>query len=307
MNKNAHLAGLGFATIFGFSSLFSKLTLSYIPPMGLLAYHFLIASLTFYILKVIGVIRFKFERHMIFALLPVIIFQPVLYFIFETYGLNLTSSGEAGLMIALIPIFVALLSALLLKEKPSLIQVLFILTSVSGVVLIQSYKSFELGSPIWGFLLLFGSVLAAAFFNIASRHAHTSYRATEITYMMMFAGAITFNTIYIIELLIKGQIVHYVSDIININVFIPVFVLGAFISTCGFCLVNYTLHHMPAHISSIYTNLSTIVALIAGMIFLHESVTIYHIIGSVLIIIGVYGTIVFQNKKAAKEATLKAH
>lgn len=304
MNKKAHLAGLGFAIIFGFSFLFSKLALEVISPIGLLAYRFLIASIIFYLLKVFHIITFRFEKQMIFRLLPVIIFQPVLYFIFETYGLTLTTSGEAGLMIALIPIVVALLSGLLLKEKPSFIQIVFIILSVSGVVLIQLYKSFETGGSVLGFILLFGAVISAALYNITSRYANQRYRASEITCLMMFAGAISFNMIYIIELIMKGNITRYVTDFISLDVLLPTFVLGAFISTGGFFLVNYTLHHMPAHISSIYTNLSTIVALIAGMIFLQETLSMYHIIGSVFIVSGVYGTIVFQNKKAAKQTTL---
>ena len=306
MNKKAHLAGLGFSIIFGFSFLFSKLALSNIAPMGLLAYRFLIAFIVFFLLKVTKIIHFKFEKHMLFVIVPVIVFQPVLYFIFETYGLDLTSSGEAGLMIALIPIFVALLSAMLLHEKPSLFQVVFIMISVSGVILIQTYKSFELGSSIWGFMLLFGAVISAAFYNISSRHANQSYRASDITYLMMMAGAITFNSIYMIDLLIKGEIQSYMTNLYAFDVFFPVFILGAIISTGGFFLVNYTLHHMPAHISSIYTNLSTIVALLAGAIFLEETISVYHVIGSILIIAGVYGTIVIQNMKAAKKASLSS-
>ncbi len=302
MTRKAHIAGIGFSIIFGFSFLFSKLALDHVSPMGLLAYRFLFAFLVFYMLKLTKIIIFKFERRMLFALLPVIIFQPVLYFIFETYGLNLTTSGEAGLMIALIPICVALLSALLLREKPSFWQILFISISVSGVILIQTYKSFELNSSIWGFILLFGAVLSAAFYNITSRKASQSYKASEITYLMMIAGAISFNLIYMVELLMNGSIVAYVTVLFNWQVFLPVFVLGAIVSTAGFFLVNYTLHHMPAHISSIYTNLSTVVALIAGMLFLQETISLFHILGSILIISGVYGTIIIQNKKAAKEA-----
>ncbi len=303
MNKKAHLAGIGFSTIFGFSFFLSKVALTSIPPLGILAYRFLAALIVFYMLKTFNIIHFKFRKSMLIALLPVIIFQPVLYFIFEVYGLRLTTSGEGGLMIALIPIFVTILSAMLLKEKPTFWQVIFILISVSGVIVIQTYKSLTLNSSIWGFVLLLGAVISAAIFNITSRHASKRYKAIEITYLMMMAGAISFNMIYIIDLLFKGNIAGYVTYLFDWQAFLSVFVLGSIVSTAGFFLVNYTLHHIPAHISSIYTNLSTVVTLIVGSLFLQEAISIYHIIGSILIISGVYGTIVFQNKKAAKKAT----
>jgi drug/metabolite transporter (DMT)-like permease len=61
-------------------------------------------------------------------------------------------------------------------------------------------------------------------------------------------------------------------------------------SVLGFFFVNYALSQLPAHVSSIYANISTIVSVIAGYFFLNEPVGIYHIIGGILIITGVYGT-----------------
>ena len=43
--------------------------------------------------------------------LVVALFQPILYFIFETVGVDLTSASESGIVIALIPVVVATLSA----------------------------------------------------------------------------------------------------------------------------------------------------------------------------------------------------
>ena len=65
MNKKAHLAGIGFSTIFGVSFLFSKMALIHIDPMALLAYRFLFAGVTFFILRLTHVITFKFEKRML--------------------------------------------------------------------------------------------------------------------------------------------------------------------------------------------------------------------------------------------------
>ena len=60
-------------------------------------------------------------------------------------------------------------------------------------------------------------------------------------------------------------------------------------SIIGFFLVNYSLSRLPAHVSAIYINITTIVSVLAGYFFLNESIGIYHLIGGV-IIVGVYGT-----------------
>ena len=118
MKTKGHIAGISFALIFGFSFMFSKIALesSDVTPMGLIAYRFLIAFLVFEVLRLTKVIKIRFNKEFAIPVFLVAFFQPILYFIFETYGLNLTSSSEAGMMIALIPIFVTIFSSFVLHE-----------------------------------------------------------------------------------------------------------------------------------------------------------------------------------------------
>lgn len=299
MTKKIHIAGILFASIFGFSFLFSKIALSYVTPIGLIAYRFLIAFITFEILRQLKIIKINIKKEQMKYLIAVAFFQPILYFLFETFGLNLVSSGEAGMMIALIPIFVAILSSLIIKEKPKPIQVLFILLSVTGVIIIQLSKlGSENNSEVLGFILLLLAVISAAMFNIASRTAsQKALRPMEVTYFMMLFGAFTFNIIYVIQLIIEQRIADYITNLLYIDILLPIVYLGIVASIGGFFLVNLVLSKVPAHVSSIYANLSTIVAIIAGVILLDETITLYHIIGSIFIIIGVYGTVRFNRRR----------
>lgn len=291
MNKLGHFAGISFAVIFGFSFMFSKIALEYVSPMGVIAYRFLLAFLVFELLRLTKVVKIRFQKHFIMPVFLVAIFQPILYFIFETYGLDLTTSAEAGMMIALIPIFVTILSTVFLNEKPTKTQLLFILLSVSGIVLIQVLKSgFNLNSNIFGFFLLFFAVLSAALFNIASRKASEHLKAHELTYFMMLSGAIVFNIIYVIQLAAGQNLGDYFGSINNVEFIISIAYLGIVASIGGFFLVNFALGILPAHVSSIYANLSTVVAVIAGYLILKEAVYWYHLVGGIMIIAGVYGT-----------------
>jgi drug/metabolite transporter (DMT)-like permease len=304
MTKKVHLAGIAMATIFGFSFMFSKMALLYISPIGLIAYRFLVALIVFEILRLSKVIKIRFQRSQFKYLFWVAIFQPILYFLFETYGLERTTSGEAGMMIALIPIFVTLLSTVILKEKPRPIQFLFIILSVSGVLLIQLLKAEGgLEVEVLGFLLLLGAVLSAALFNIASRTASRTVKPYELTYFMMLFGAVVFNIMYLIDLIIKGELLSYITNLFYMELLIPIFYLGIIASIGGFFLVNFALSKAPAHITSIYANLSTIVAIIAGAILLSEPLYSYHLIGGLMIVTGVYGTVAFRKYKNHRVVT----
>lgn len=296
--KHVHIAAMMYATIFGFTFMFSKVALNYVRPVGLIAYRFLIAFVVLEILRLLKVVTIRFDRKNIKKLILVSLLQPVLYFIFETYGLKLTTSGEAGMMIALIPIFVTLFSALILKEKAKYTQLFFIILSVSGVVLIQiCTKTANGDAHFLGFLLLLGAVIAAALFNIASRDASKVYKPQEITYFMMLGGAIIFNVIYIIQLLIDSKISDYITNLTHIELLGPILYLGIVASIGGFFLVNFALSKLPAHVSSIYSNLSTVVAIIAGALILKEGFFVYHYVGAAMIITGVYGTVRFNRSK----------
>jgi len=291
MNKLGHIAGILFSLIFGFSFMFSKIALDYVTPMGLIAYRFLLAFIVFEILRLTKVVKIRFQKELLIPVLLVAFFQPILYFIFETYGLAKTPSSEAGMMIALIPIFVTILSTLFLNEKPTLGQILFILLSFSGVFLIQVLNGGDGGrSSFLGIALLLLAVISAALFNIASRNASKKVNPYEITYFMMLAGAFVFNVIYLIQLLLNGNINTYFTSFSSLTVIGPILYLGIVASIGGFFLVNYALSKLPAHVSSIYANLSTVVAVIAGYVFLNESLNWYHIVGGAMIILGVYGT-----------------
>ncbi len=290
MNKLPHLSGIAFSIIFGFSFMMSKIALENISPIAVISYRFLVAFLFFEILRRTKIIKVKINKKEFLSIALVAVFQPVLYFLFETFGLQLTTSGEAGLMIALIPIFVTIMSAIILKEKPLRSQLFFIILSFLGVIFIQLFKnqlSFE--SSTLGFVLLLFAVISAALFNIASRSAARSHKPHEITYVMMFFGAISFNLIYIVQLAMDKELDRYITNFTNIEVILPIVYLGIVASIFGFFLVNYSLSKLPAHISSIYSNIATVVAVIAGAVFLNEPLRFYHIIGGAMIIIGVYG------------------
>ena len=292
MNKLVHLAGILFSTIFGFSFMFSKIALNYVSPMGLIAYRFLIAFIVFEVLRQCKVVRIRFDPTFFKMLFLVALFQPILYFIFETFGLRYTQSSEAGMMIALIPIFVSIFSSIILKEKTKKLQIFFILLSVSGVIYIQASKSnMGFDFELLGFVLLLGAVISAALFNIASRSASKNIKPYELTYFMMLFGAVVFNVLYVVQLLFEKRPLDYINNMLHPQIVFPVLYLGIIASIVGFFLVNFALSKLPAHVSSIYANLATIVAIIAGALILDESIATYHIIGSAMIIIGVYGTV----------------
>jgi drug/metabolite transporter (DMT)-like permease len=284
-----YLAGLGFASIFGFSFMFTRGALEHIQPFHLLGLRFGTAVLAMAILRLSGLVTIRIKWSDYKALLPLAIFQPIIYFSTETTGVQLTSSSQAGMMIAVIPIFVTILAAIILREQPAPMQLPFILASVGGVFFIMAMQTQNgSGASTLGSMLLMGAVMAAACYNIASRYASQTYSPLQTTWVMMVVGAVTFNTVAVAQSLATGSISQYFLPLPL--VWPAVAYLGILSSVLAFFLINFSLSKLTAIQSSVFANLVTVIAIAAGVIFRGEPFHWFHAVGTAAILAGVYGT-----------------
>ncbi|HHT05206.1 MAG TPA: EamA family transporter [Hydrogenispora sp.] len=277
--------------IFGFSFIFTKGALDHITPHQLLAFRFITAALVLTLLRALRVIKIDLKNRPLGRVLLLALFQPVLYFILETTGINLTTASEAGLMIALIPVFVTLLAALFLKEIPSPLQAASILTSVFGVgFIVLGGGRLSTSGHTLGLVALLGAVLSAAIFTILSRWLSQQFRPVELTFVMMWAGAIFFGGLAFFEAQNRLTPTPILALLQQREVWTAVLYLGLLSSVVAFFGMNYFIAKIGAARSAVFANLSTIVSVAAGIGLRGEPFHWYHLVGGVLILLGVAGT-----------------
>ncbi|WP_026895426.1 DMT family transporter [Clostridiisalibacter paucivorans] len=296
------ISGVLISTIFGLSFLFTKLALIELEdrPFQLLAYRFAIAAIILTILRLMGKVKVDFTGKRVHILFLLAFFQPISYFICETIGIRLTSSSEAGMMTALMPVIVTILASIILKEKTSRSQIIFIIISVSGVLFINIMKGGATGNYIGG-IVLFLAVLSGSFYNILSRKSSLQFKPEETTFVMMWVGAIVFNGVSIIKHIYHGNLSDYFVPLSNIKLLIPVLYLGVLSSIVAFFLFNYMLSKLEASRAAVFANLTTVVSILAGVFILKESFYWYQGIGGIVILIGVWGTNYFSIPRKIKE------
>ena len=284
-------AGFAVALIFGLSFMFTKQALETLPTALLLSSRFSLAALLLTFLWLSGAIKINLKNKPFKKLMLLSLFQPIAYFIFETTGVKLTSSSEAGIMIALIPVVVSIFAAVFLKERPSKSQLFFIAASVLGVIFIVLMSGSEDSTGHFaGILFLFGAVLTAGVYNILSRKFSADFTPVEITFAMMWAGAAVFSIVSAVTGMLNGNLDDYITYLSSASTLIPILYLGILSSVCAFFMLNYMLSKIPASNSSVFSNLTTVVSIIAGVFIRHEAFHWYQFAGSVVIILGVWGT-----------------
>lgn len=146
----------------------------------------------------------------------------MLYFVFETFGAKLTSASESGVVIALVPLAVTVLSVFMLVEKISFIQGACIGAAVAGVIVMALGGTGAAGGSreehLLGILLLFGAVMAGAYYNIFSRRAAADFHPMEITFVMMWLGALVFNAIGLVQSGLAGHLGVYAASLRHLPV-----------------------------------------------------------------------------------------
>ncbi len=280
--------------IFGFSFMFSRMALSVAQPFVMLAYRFSIAFLFINVIcihsrrrRLGGWLRFQIPWRECAPLLLLGLIQPVLYFLCESYGISMTNATVSGIIIALIPIVALACGFLFMRERPSLKQIAFSILSIAGVVVMTLQQSAEGDIRFLGVLLLVGAVVCGAAYNILSRFLSGRFSALERTYVMMLTAAVSFVLLAACTNLKTPDAL--IAPVKDIKFMASMLYLSLFSSILAFLMLNYAATVLPVSKSTAFCNITTVLSVFAGVVFLGESITYVSLIAAAVIIIGVFG------------------
>lgn len=283
-NNKAVLASIIGNSIFGFSYMFTKVVLDVMDNYVMLSVRFIIAFLIMTGLLLFGKASFDFRKK-ISPLLILGFLHPVLYFTLETYGIAYTNSVITGSLVATVPIISMVMAAIFLKEHFLPCQLLFAFISFSGVVLI-SISGQRSGIRLFGIVILLAAVVVGTGYSLVTRKLSGQYTAFERTYVMFALGAVAFTTIALIT---KKQ--EYIPQVVavfsNMTTLVSMIYLAVMSSVVAFFCLNYATTSLPVAKTTSYTNLGSVVSMVAGAVFLSEPVGFLHITGCALILTGV--------------------
>ncbi len=283
------ICSLAASGLFGFSFLATKVAISQAPVFSLLSWRFILAFAAMSLCVALGVFKIELRGKNLWPLLLISLFQPILYFLGETYGLTRISSSEGGTIIACIPIITLLLMPILTKEQPTRRQWVSIAISVLGVILVGTTKGAAASFSLTGYLLvLLAAVSDAVFLNLTRRFS--GYTGVERSYMMAGVGAVVFTAIALIENGLAGTLpTFFVLPLHN-----RAFLLGCLYLAVGCSVIAYILRNLaisrlgPGRAGS-FAGVTTLVSVLAGVLLLGEGFDLLQGVGTLLVLIGVYG------------------
>ena len=127
-------------------------------------------------------------------LLAMVLFEPCLFFLCETFAMTYTTASQGGVIAACFPLCTAVAAWLFLGEKLTKKTIIAMLLAVAGVAgaSLAAESSDQASNPILGNLLMVGAVLSATGYAVCVRFISRRYSFLSISAIQALGGTIVF-------------------------------------------------------------------------------------------------------------------
>lgn len=242
--------------------------------------------------------RTKIIRKNIPILIIMVLFEPCLFFLLESYALIYTSSSQAGMIVATSPLFTALAALIILREKPSFLMWVGFAVSIVGIIMLSfdSTQPQTAPNPVLGNILQMLGMCCGAGFIVCVRIIGSRYPPFFMAAYQAVAGSLFF----IILNLARGTKMPGSIELIPVLCIIH---LGVFMTVAGISFFNYAISKLPAATSAGLLNLVPFVAVLIGVFALNEKLSAAQWVAGMFVITGL---LISQRAKVRRKATSKA-
>lgn len=216
-------------------------------------------------------------------LVPMVLFQPCLYFFFESYALTYTTSSQAGVIASSVPLWVAVGAGLFLAEAVSRRTLIGLAVSVAGVVGLTLLQGTDetAANPFLGNLLEIFAMASAAANMLIVKRLSARYNPWTLTALQMAAGTVFF--LPGLPLLVRTGMAVWTPTLVAAMVF-----LGTLVTLGAFGLYNWGMSRIPANRAAVFINLVPVFAVIFGWTLLGEGLSGPQLVAAVAVLGGVW-------------------
>jgi len=297
--KYALLSIIACVLLWGFSFISIKESLPVFPPMTLGAVRFAIAIVVLFLMY-----RFSKEwqgaNKELKSDMPLLIgsgFAGVtFYFFFENNGVLRVTASEASIITAAIPVLTMIADWLVAKlsfhdNAPRLTWLSWLgaFISIAGVAFVAGV-SFSISGSISGYVYMGGAALCWVGYSLLTRPLFDRKRSRlYIVFWQNFFGFLGLLPFAMLEYKNWGNP--------TLPVMLHVVFLALGCSALGYWLYAHAMEVLGVSVTSVFINLIPVVTVISGFLVLHERLTLLQGAGAVLVLAGVYLTILPQRDK----------
>lgn len=214
-----------------------------------------------------------------------------LFFSLQNWALVYTTAANASIILSAIPALTAVVARVALGETVGPTRGLGILLSMAGVAVVVTggppgAADVELarGSAVFGGLLVLGAALSWALYTVLGRRVVARLAPAVTTAHTMAWGVVFLAPLALGEMFLQG------ASWPTLKGWAALLFLAVIASGLAFFLYLFSLTRLEAGEASVYVNLSPVVTLVAARLVLTEPITWLQLVGTGLVLLGVYLT-----------------
>ena len=212
------------------------------------------------------------------------------YFLAENAAMLFTTATNTSLIVCSCPLFAMLLFALFFRqsEKITRIQALGSLIAFLGMAVVVLNGHFVLHLSPLGDLMAFGACLCWAVYSLLMKAAVSSYSSLFITRKVFIYGLLTIIPYYI---LVPSDASIFFSSPFHVFTFstiLNLLFLGVVASMLCYLTWNWVIGKLGPVVATNWVYFNPITTILFAWWLLDEKITIWFLLGSALILLGMY-------------------
>ena len=212
-----------------------------------------------------------------------------LYFLTENSAMNYTTTTNTSLIVSLSPLIATFLISLFYQsQRLNRVQSAGSLMAALGVVIVVLNGRFVLHlSPI-GDSLAFSAALCWGFYSLLMIPANLRYDTLFITRKVFVYGLLSMIPYYLWKPEETVIFTASVLSVLDLPVLLNLLFLGCVASMLCFLAWNWVLKKLGAVIATNYVYFNPVTTILFAWAVLSEQITVYFLLGTVLILLGMY-------------------
>ncbi|MCB1760102.1 MAG: DMT family transporter [Gammaproteobacteria bacterium] len=282
-NRIVPIIGLVLAMLFwGSSFIAMKIAFREYEPLHVIFWRLAIASCCFALIaRRFVAIRLPRGDWKLLALMG--LFEPCLYFIFEALALEQTSAAQAGMVTAILPLMVAVIAAIWLRESVTRANIAGFLLAIGGVwwLSVSGEANEHAPNPMLGNFLELLAMLCATGYIITLKRLTDRYSPLFLTAMQALIG-----TLFFFPALFIFPAPESAPQLTG-TATMAVIYLGTVVTIFAYGLYNFGVSRIPVSQASAYINLIPVFSLILGFAILGERFTLPQLLACAVVFSGV--------------------
>lgn len=212
--------------------------------------------------KLVAIARKDIPKFLLLAL-----FEPLLYFLAESYGIKETGSPTlSAMIIATIPIFSVIAGNVLFREKINMVNAVGIMLSMGGICLVVMCKGRPGPNCVLGIALLLAAVLSEVGHASVTKKLSGKYDSMNIVMYQFLIGSA-----YLLPLFLAYGLKDFGPHFVSKEAVVPILCLAILCSSLAFSLWVNTIKHLGVSKSGIFTAMIPVAAAIVAWLSGHEA------------------------------------